>query len=273
MHIRCRPLLGTFVEIGVPEAHAAAVDAAFAAIERVHRLMSFHDGSSDLARMRAAPAAVLVDLDPETVIVLAEAKRLHTASGGLFDVTVGRDLVEAGFLPGDGIDDPSRYDGTMDDIVILDEHSVWLTARVLVDLGGIAKGHAVDRAVEVLQAQGVPDGCVNAGGDLRLFGARDWPVSLRESDGVVRQEIVVRDCAVASSENRANRRTAGGKVLTPHLGRGREPLVAKERVTVIANSCMLADAMTKIALADRALAARLLGGDGAVLLPLTRAAA
>lgn len=267
---RCRPLLGTFVEIAVPESCAASIGAAFAAIERVHRLMSFHESASDLARLRAAPAGSIVGLDPETIAVLSEAKRLHGASGGLFDVTVGRQLVETGFLPNDGIGDPGRFGGTMEDIVLIDRCSVWLTAKVLVDLGGIAKGYAVDRAVEVLQERGVPEGSVNAGGDLRVFGSRAWPVALRDGDDEIRQVIEVRDCAVASSENRTNRRTLGGQVETPHIGQDGGPLIADERVTVIAGTCVLADAMTKIALVDTELAGLLLDDDGVVLPPLAQ---
>ncbi|MFW1123225.1 FAD:protein FMN transferase, partial [Vibrio parahaemolyticus] len=84
------------------------------------------------------------------------------------------------------IDHLGRYDGTGADITVIDARRVRLARRVLVDLGGIAKGHAVDRAVAAMIAAGAPCGLVNAGGDLRGFGAMDWAIGLRDADGAVR---------------------------------------------------------------------------------------
>ena len=107
---RCRPLLGTFVEITVPDGFGAAVDAAFARIAHIHGRMSFHEATSDLASIRQAPpyTAIIVDRDTHEVLKIAAA--LYETTDGLFDVTVGRPLVRAGFLqidvePGDDLID------------------------------------------------------------------------------------------------------------------------------------------------------------------------
>lgn len=259
---RCRPLLGTFVEITVPEGHGEAVAAAFAAIAHVHARMSFHEATSDLASLRRAEPGEVVALDGETVAVLRVARALHEASGGLFDVAIGRQLVSAGFLPGEGLGPLRRYDGTTADIVILDDRHVRLTRRVLVDLAGVAKGFAVDRAVAALIAGGAPCGLVNAGGDLRGFGPADWTIGLRDADNLVRSHVTLRDRALASSANLLNRRASRGKPSSPHIGRNGQAVLAEGRTTVLAQSCVIADAMTKVAMVDPDLANAILAGHG-----------
>lgn len=263
MMTRCRPLLGTFVEITTPEGHVSAMDAAFAAITHVHARMSFHQDDSDLALLRKASAGDVVRLDGETIRVLRLALDLHGQSGGLFDVAVaGPALVRSGFLPRCDVARLSDYRGTSADLAILDDRHVRVERRVLVDLGGIAKGHAVDRAVDILQGMGVPEGLVNAGGDLRAFGDRDWPVALRDADDIARISVAARNCAIASSANLLNRRRHRGQPQSPHIGMQGRSVLCDERVTVVVPLCAIADAMTKVAMADMPLAQRLLSTCG-----------
>jgi thiamine biosynthesis lipoprotein len=255
---RCRPLLGTFVEITVPEGFGTEIDAAFAAIAHVHARMSFHEDTSDLAAIRRAAPGQSIPMDRATVEVLRLAITLHEATDGLFDVAIGRHLVDAGFLPNPGITSLTTYDGTTADITIEDATTIRLDRRMLVDLGGIAKGFAVDRAVEALGERGVPFGLVNAGGDLRAFGPKDWPIGLRDADGIVRSAIPIRQAALASSANLQERRTSTGTILVPHIGWNGRPADSNYRITIIAERCVIADAMTKVAMVDPDLADKLL---------------
>jgi len=75
------------------------VAAAFSAIERVHRLMSFHEDSSDVARINSAPVRRKITVSRETYEVLYCARELSHRSGGVFDITIAPSLVSAGFLP------------------------------------------------------------------------------------------------------------------------------------------------------------------------------
>jgi thiamine biosynthesis lipoprotein len=261
---RCRPLLGTLVEIAVPSACAGTIEAAFAAIRLVHARMSFHEETSDLAAMRRACPGEPVSVGPETVAVLGAAVEFHRLSDGLFDVTVGRRLVAAGFLPRPPSIDLRRMTGTIADLEIIDERQVLCRKPMLIDLGGIAKGYAVDRAAEVLIALGVPRGIVNAGGDLRAFGAEAEIVHLRGADGRLDGVVAVADSALASSSNRHLRHLHRGREISPHLGANGRSVLAAEAVTVVAPTCMTADAMTKIVLADPVTGKRLLeqlGGE------------
>ena len=93
---RSRPILGTFVEIRIVDGD---IEAGFAAIERVHRLMSAHEAQSDVCRIsRAAPGSCL-QIDPWTYEVLSRAKELHLATDGLFDCAVAPVLIRSGLLP------------------------------------------------------------------------------------------------------------------------------------------------------------------------------
>jgi FAD:protein FMN transferase len=121
-------------------------------------------------------------------------------------------------------------------------------------LSGIAKGFAVDQAVAALQAQGVPHGIVNAGGDLRVFGDVPQEVHLRHPDGGFTAAISVQEEAMAVSCNISQRRAGH----TPHIGPDGKCIRSDKSIVIKAPTCMLADAITKIAMIDEALAARLL---------------
>ncbi len=259
---RARPWLGSIVEIGVAPENAAIIDLGFAEIARIHRLMSFHEETSDLAKLRDANAGELVNLDHDTVAVLRIAANLRKATNGLFNVAVGRQLVRLHFLPRMDVTHLGRFGGDADDIEVVDDCHVRLRHRTLIDLGGIAKGYAVDCAVAALRAAGVAEGIVNAGGDLRVFGDSPMPVEVRMADGSLSASFNVQNCAVASSENMRTRRTVRGQIATPHIGRDEQPVVCDQTVTVIANTCVMADAMTKVAMVDPDLAERLLVEHG-----------
>jgi len=98
---RARPLLGTVVDISAEDAGESlpdAIEAAFASIEAVQRLMSFHDPDSDVSRINAAKAGEVVHIDPRTLHVLHFARQLSDLSAGAFDVTTASVLVRSGFL-------------------------------------------------------------------------------------------------------------------------------------------------------------------------------
>ena len=217
---RCRPLLGTFVEIeaeGLLEDRLhEAIERAFGAVAQTHRLMSFHDSESDLSRLNAS-AGETVEVDPWTYEVLEAAGEFHHLSGGAFDPTVGG--------------------GGWDGVELLEGHCVRLKrAGLRLDLGGIAKGFAVDRAVEALRESGAEAGIVNAGGDLRVFGECAWPVAIsdpRAAMGDPLETVFLRDAALATSG--------------PYFGE--RSLPSAHSVTVRAPCALWADALTKIVLA------------------------
>lgn len=245
-----RPGLGTYVTVGVvglPEVEAAAaLERAFAAIARVDAAMSFHSADSDLARLHAAPVGVAVEVGADTYAVLQCADRLYRLSGGVFDVTVAPVLVRGGRLPtpacGAGNPDPQAI---WADVELLPANRVVLRRSVWIDLGGIAKGYAVDRAIEALQLPYAASGQVNAGGDLRVSGPDIQTVPLRVPGHPENMHPVIelREASLASSATDATRAV--------HFSGGDHRAVAPGRfVSVVAPTCMVADGLTKVVLAE-----------------------
>src|SRR6266851_7090834 len=152
---RARPLLGTFVEIAAGgacrPATERAVEAAFAAVAEVHRLMSFQEPDSDLARLNREAAARPVRVHPWTFEVLEAALDLQRRSAGIFDICAAPELRNR-----------SR-DGSIE--LLPDLHVRFANPNITIDLGGIAKGFAVDRAIAALRDHNVRQGLVNAGGE------------------------------------------------------------------------------------------------------------
>jgi FAD:protein FMN transferase len=275
---RCRPLLGTFVEIAISGTNAASlergINAAFATIEKVHRLMSFHDPDSDVSRMNwdAFPKSVIVH--PWTWKVLETAQQFAQETNGVFDIAIARLLASRGYLP----KPEYRPDNaaTWRDIFLRKNCRVFFRRQLVVDLGGIAKGFAVDRAVAALKASGVKAGIVNAGGDLRVFGPISQLIHVRHpakpafAAGAVR----LSERAMATSGVYFARRRHCGRYVSPLVngcsGRSTRDLIS---VSVAAAECMVADALTKIVFAVREQAAGLLARYRADALILERNAA
>jgi thiamine biosynthesis lipoprotein len=245
---RARPLLGTLVEIGAEgENAAAAIDAAFDEIGAVHRLMSFHESTSDISRLNRAPLGIPLQVDPRTHEVLAWAERMSVLSGGIFDVTVGARLVAAGFLPAPDAEWPSG-ERSFHDVRLLPDNRVSLRRRVWIDLGGIAKGYAVDRAIDALKQNGVEHGIVNAGGDLRVFGAPQ-PIHLRHPEDAGRLLCLgeLSNTAIASSSGCFTERSERSDHSDPLVDPRRNAAIRwQQSITVIAPQCVIADALTKI---------------------------
>lgn len=255
---RARPLLGTFVEISVLEKSGkkadAAIDEAFEAIAKVHRLMSFHDADSDVSRLNRDAWARPVRVHPWTLNVLQMAFELRDRSSGAFDICVAPVLQELGLLP----DHISRGSATSvgapsaDEFEVLPDHQIrFRDPGIRIDLGGIAKGFAVDRATEILQNRGIASGIVNAGGDLAAFGPDFHQVHIRNPIDVSGSMCPVRlsNEALASTGPRhdpfCSVNTLGCAVIDP---RSRTQVQNIRGATVRAGNCMIADALTKVAM-------------------------
>jgi thiamine biosynthesis lipoprotein len=272
---RCRPLLGTFVEItargGDERLLARGIEAGFDAIARVSRLMSFHDPLSDVSRMNREAFPKGVSVHPWTWQVMRAAKRFAEESHGAFDITVAPLLTKWNYLP----DRSYQFSptATSRDIFLRRHYEVFFCRNLIVDLGGIAKGFAVDRAVEALKDNGVRAGIVNAGGDLRTFGPASQLIHLRHptdpacAAGAVR----LRERAMATSGIYFERRKHHGRYVSPLLdgstGQSVRELIS---ASVAAAECMVADALTKIVFALREEAAGLLARYRADALLLER---
>jgi thiamine biosynthesis lipoprotein len=251
---RARPLLGTLVEISARGDDAArmaeAVEAAFSTVATVHRLMSFQDRASDVTRLNRCAARTPVRVHLWTYAVLEEAQRVAEASRGLFDVSVAAVLVRRGLQQAArGTPVPHRS-ASFRDIRLLPGFRVRFSRPLLLDLGGIAKGFAVDRAIDCLRRAGMPSGVVNAGGDLRCFGPLAQRVHVRDPGCPERLLPLAELCdgAVATSAAYASRSMRGGRAVCGLVHPGRPGFVPAASASVAARRCITADAWTKVIL-------------------------
>jgi thiamine biosynthesis lipoprotein len=269
---RARPLLGTFVEIAVTGAGTAdantAIDAAFAAVAEVHRLMSFHEAASDVSRVNRQAARGPVAVHPWTYRVLDTALELYRRSDGAFDITVAPTLQALGLLPHDPNENPSRAGtGNSDAIELFPDHRVRLhDPGIKLDLGGIAKGFAVDRALDALRRHGVARALVNAGGDMAGFGQDGGDiVHIRDPrDPRILYRSRLQNEAISTSGPRLDlveaSCPAGSTTIEPRRRQASRAIIG---ATVRAPTCLIADALTKIVMIMGEASAGLLGRYGA----------
>jgi len=263
-----------------PSATHAAVAAAFDAVAQVHGLMSFHAPDSDIGRLNREASVRAVGVHAWTFAVLEAALDFHRRSTGAFDIAVAPILQNLCLLPQHAGLFPRPQAGrslgadrfpTAAEVELLPEHRVrFHHPDVRIDLGGIAKGFAVDRAIDVLRHHEMPGGVVNAGGDLAAFGSGSEPVCLRDPRDPRRLicRIEIDNEALASSAHffdpLTSGRAAGTAIIDPCT---RQPVETFIGATVRAPSCMVADALTKAVMIAGPSAAALLQhyGAGAVV--------
>jgi thiamine biosynthesis lipoprotein len=257
-----RYLMGTSVAVEVFDGtRRSAIDEAFAAMAEVDRLMSNYRDDSELSFINRTAASHPVPASDPMFSVLSAAQDVGARSGGAFDVTVGP-LVRLW-----GFHDKRPHVPTAAELavvrplvdyrnVVLDRehHTVrFVRPGVELDLGGIAKGFAVEIAAGVLRRNGV-DGFIDAGGNQYLCGTppgkRQWSVGVKDPDDPRRVLGVIDtdETSISTSANYANVLTENGRtyghILDPHT---LAPTDRALSVTILSRDGTLADALSKAA--------------------------
>lgn len=246
MERRSFPAMGTQVELLLdtePSAQSKdALDRAEGEFERLEALLSRFRADSELSALNRRGA---LDACPELVEVTRLALKAREQTDGLFDPTVHDAVVAAGYdrtfdelEPEGPAGTPRRCGGS----VRMDGSWIELEQGFRLDLGGIAKGYAVDRVARMLV--GTAPCLVNAGGDLACYG-RPWPVGVETSVGQVTLELD-RGAIATSGRDRRRWRRGGAEVhhlIDPATGSpaGSDFL----RVTVVANTAVEAEVLAK----------------------------
>lgn len=234
-----------------------AFAAAEAEFRRVEALMSSHLPSGDVHRLNAS-AREWVQVDPTTLRVLVAAVRVGHATGGAFDVTW------TALRPLYRLRDPNWRPPPRDALekarALVDFRAIELDvqgsrvrfakAGMAVDLGGIAKGHALDLAAAALAGAGFPDHLVNGGGDLRVGGRRPdrkWKMGIRapRKGGIYKSGTLKSNefSLVTSGDYERFRMVEGVRyshILDPRTGQTAGGAVG---VTVLGPEGMIADAL------------------------------
>ncbi|MBC7664750.1 MAG: FAD:protein FMN transferase [Caulobacter sp.] len=254
-------IMGTEVSVELQVASLGEAEAAIAAVmaemHRIDATMSPHKADSELSLVNAGAAMGPVVVSPGMFGLLARAMAFSKLSGGVFDITFASagNLYDyrAGIAP-----DPSALN---DALPLIDWRHVQLDpatrgvrfARpgVRIDLGGFAKGHAVDNAVAILRRLGIANAMVAAGGDSHVMGSRGdrpWTVAIRDprrQDAVV-GVVPLEDCSISTSGDYERFFERDGvrchHLLDPRTGRS--PAGVRS-VTIIADDGLTTEAFSK----------------------------
>jgi thiamine biosynthesis lipoprotein len=263
---RVEPHMGTRIKIIVYAADESTADralrAAFTRIAELDGIMSDYRPTSELMRLCEKAGGDPVPVSDDLFEVLARARAVSARSDGAFDVTVGpivrlwRRARRTEKLP-----DPEQLKAALALVgwqkMRLDpkKHTVQLLKPgMLLDLGGIGKGFAADKALLVLKQHGIDRALVAAGGDIAVSGpppgTDGWKVGiapLEDPDSKPQRALILHYAAVSTSGDAEQFVEIGGKryshIVDPKTGIG---LVGRMSVTVVAKNGTTADSLTKV---------------------------
>lgn len=255
-------LMGTTVETTAesPDVNNCkkALLSAYEEMQRVENLLSCQKDSSEISSINNAAGIKPVKVSFETLAILERAIDYSKKYNGIFDVTIGPLSNLWGFNGDKEIILPSKKKVEKlkklvkyDDVVINEKDTtVFLKHKNMsIDLGGIAKGYAIDRGSSVLKNLGLKDFILNAGGDIYVSGKKDnetlWKVGIkhpRQSNDLI-AEFDLQDFAVATSGDYERFKIINGKryhhILDPRTG---YPGTLSESSTILAPTAEEADA-------------------------------
>jgi FAD:protein FMN transferase len=256
-------IMGTRIAVELWARDRAAGDAAINAVimemQQVDAAMSTYKSTSELSLVNQRAAAEPVRVSDELFDLLATSLQYSRDTEGAFDIT----YASVGYMydfrhrkrP-----DQASIDRALPGInfrhVLLDRntHTVRFSQPgVRVDLGGIGKGHAVDRGIAVLQARGITRALVTAGGDSRIIGDRfgdPWVVGIRHPDrkDQVIAKIPLEDAAMSTSGDYERYFDEDGvryhHIIDPHTGRSASKV---RSATIIGPTATRTDGLSKTA--------------------------
>jgi thiamine biosynthesis lipoprotein len=239
-----------------------AADAAFEEVERLDRMLSNYQPASEWSKVNRSAPFGAVKVSDELFHLLAQCVEYSKRSGGTFDITVGPLVKVWGFYKGEGV--LPRTAAVADARARVGYEHVHLdpiarTVRfdrdgVELDPGGIGKGYAVDRVVDVLRRMNVHTALVSAGGSsIYGMGAppdtpRGWRITIRAPDDphATAADVLLRDTSLSTSGSYAKFFRAEGRtwshIIDPRTG---YPARGVSSVSVVAPRTIDSEAWTK----------------------------
>jgi FAD:protein FMN transferase len=259
----CEAIMGTSITVELwaesAEQGQAAIDAVMAEMHRINGAMSPHLDDSELSRINREAGHGPVALSQEMALLLSRALLFSKLTEGAFDISYASagqlyDYRE-GIVPSE-----AALAGAREAIgwqhLLLDPGARTLAFAkpgMRIDLGGFAKGHAVDNATGILKALGIHHAWVAAGGDSRVIGdkrGRPWSIGVRDPADDTGDKLAavlpLVDCAVSTSGDYERGFVRDGvrhhHILDPRTGRSAQVL---RSVTVLADDGLTAEALSK----------------------------
>jgi thiamine biosynthesis lipoprotein len=260
-HRRDEAIMGTAIHVEMwhddADAARAAIDAVIAEMHRIDALMSPYKPTSELSRVNRDAAERPVEVCEELFTLISRSMRFSELSGGAFDIT----YASVGHLydyrrrirPDAATLEAARAAIGWRHLQLDARNRTVRFARpgVRIDLGGFAKGHAVDNAAAILARLGVRHAAVAAGGDSRMLGdrcGRPWTVGIRDPrrEGEVVALLPLEDAAVSTSGDYERYFDDGDErchhLIDPRTGRSPQDV---HSVTVIAPDGLTSEALSK----------------------------
>jgi thiamine biosynthesis lipoprotein len=217
----------------------------------VEQLMSFHNPKSDLSRLNHSNPGTWVKVNSLSSDVFRKSNELYRTSNGAFDIRSATLLSQWKLLPSVKRCHLKFDNGSFP--LEINSNYVRKCGNWIMDLGGIAKGFAVDRAIEKMASltSSLRSVTVNAGGDIRFLGVRKNNLAIRifgkKSSNIL--PIQVGQSAIATSSVRTQTTSTKTGTVSFHVKMPQGIALQQEKtVTVFANTCLVADALTKVAL-------------------------
>lgn len=229
----------------------------FAEFTRVDEVMSRYRDDSELSQVNREAAEQAVQVSEALFDVLAKAREVSDLSDGAFDISFASVGYLYDFRAGRQPDDAAVTEGLAHinyRDILLDERASTVRFNkpgLMLDLGGIAKGYAVDQGVRVLQQAGIRHARLSAGGDMRLLGdrrGRPWMVGVRDPRHEDKQAVVMplSDIAISTSGDYErffidDRGQRVHHILSPSTGR---PAGEVQSVTIVGDDAMTTDGLS-----------------------------
>lgn len=181
--------MGTYARVMIFGGTEADADAAFLRIKELDELLSDYDPGSEISRISAMAGKKPVQVSPDVLEVLREAIYVAGETGGAFDPTIGALTIGVyrfgrggDTVPGDKEIDEAKSLVNFRDLHIQGDEVYLEREGMMLDLGGIGKGYAVEKAVRVLKQRGVKRGMVSLSGDIKVFGG-DMEIGIQNPGG------------------------------------------------------------------------------------------
>jgi thiamine biosynthesis lipoprotein len=223
----------------------AAVTKALDEIERLDEVLSNYEADSDVSKLVRDGRHKSVPVDASLFEIIQKSNDLSRRSGGKFDATIGpllkvwKNAKEKQRKPTAEEIAAARQCVGYEKIEMSPPNRILIRSDcVEIDLGGIGKGYAVERAMNILKAAGIQNAVINAGSSAIAAigsppGSKGWPVRFIES-AAGNRSLLLKDASISTSEQT-------GSILDPATG---NPTSERMTVSVIAPSATLADGLS-----------------------------
>jgi len=249
---------GTYLEVSSSSPQAASI--CYQEFQRLDKIFNLYDETSELSRLNSTYGKP-IKVSAELIEVIQTSRKVYDLSQGSFDISHGKlykfwkQLIQEGLSQGfptqESVDRIKQIGGMSNIVVNLKNSTVTIKQKgLIIDLGAIAKGYMIDKAISRLEESGIADTLVNAGGDLRCLGsnnAKSWKVGIRDprkKGKVLAVEKLANEAIATSGDYEQFFRHQGQRyshLINPRTGYPVQNNIAS--VSVISKDCITADSL------------------------------